>query len=233
MIARLAAVVREATASFEAYDYARALQHTEELFWWFCDFYLELVKGRRYDARRRSRRRRLGQPRAAPVRVDLPATVRPVPAVRVRGGLVVVAGRLDPSRALARRRRAGRRAAGAPASDREGRRNAQNGREEDEALAVTAEVLQRGAQGQVPGAAADARARAPGARARHRPSVCAALELGEGDLLQAGAIEQLETGRVRGARRRGRAGGGRHELRLARAPRRITSRNRRPDRVSA
>jgi len=49
MIARLAAVVQEATSSFEVYDYARALQRTEELFWWFCDFYLELVKGRRYD----------------------------------------------------------------------------------------------------------------------------------------------------------------------------------------
>jgi valyl-tRNA synthetase len=50
MIARLAAVVEDATASFESYDYARALQRTEELFWWFCDFYLELVKGRRYDS---------------------------------------------------------------------------------------------------------------------------------------------------------------------------------------
>ncbi len=49
MIARLATVVDETTDSFEAYDYARALQRTEELFWWFCDFYLELVKGRRYD----------------------------------------------------------------------------------------------------------------------------------------------------------------------------------------
>jgi valyl-tRNA synthetase len=50
MLARLAAVVAEATASFEDYDYARALERTEEFFWWYCDFYLELVKGRRYDA---------------------------------------------------------------------------------------------------------------------------------------------------------------------------------------
>jgi valyl-tRNA synthetase len=49
MIARLAALVAEAEESFEAYDYARALQRTEELFWWYCDNYLELVKGRRYD----------------------------------------------------------------------------------------------------------------------------------------------------------------------------------------
>ena len=50
LIARLAAVVEDATQSFESYDYARALQHTEEQFWWFCDYYLELVKGRRYDS---------------------------------------------------------------------------------------------------------------------------------------------------------------------------------------
>ena len=50
MVARLAAVVSEASESFEAYDYARALQRAEELFWWFCDYYLELVKSRRYGA---------------------------------------------------------------------------------------------------------------------------------------------------------------------------------------
>jgi valyl-tRNA synthetase len=49
LIARLAAVVREASDSFERYDYARALERTESFFWWYCDFYLELVKGRRYD----------------------------------------------------------------------------------------------------------------------------------------------------------------------------------------
>jgi valyl-tRNA synthetase len=50
MIERLAKVVVEATASFEDYDYSRALQRTEEFFWWYCDYYLELVKGRRYDS---------------------------------------------------------------------------------------------------------------------------------------------------------------------------------------
>ncbi len=50
MISRLAGVVEVATSSFEDYDYARALQHTEEHFWWYCDYYLELVKGRRYSS---------------------------------------------------------------------------------------------------------------------------------------------------------------------------------------
>jgi valyl-tRNA synthetase len=49
LIARLAAVAAEATECFEGYDYARALERSESFFWWYCDFYLELVKGRRYD----------------------------------------------------------------------------------------------------------------------------------------------------------------------------------------
>ncbi len=51
MLAKLDAVIAEATAAFEAFDYARALERTESFFWWFCDDYVELVKGRGYGSR--------------------------------------------------------------------------------------------------------------------------------------------------------------------------------------
>jgi len=48
MLAGLADVVAKATAGFDNYDHARALEATETFFWTFCDDYLELVKDRAY-----------------------------------------------------------------------------------------------------------------------------------------------------------------------------------------
>ena len=49
MLAGLGSVVEDATAAFDAFDYARALERTEGFFWPYCDDYVELVKGRAYE----------------------------------------------------------------------------------------------------------------------------------------------------------------------------------------
>ena len=48
VLIRLAAIVQESTKDLEDYNYTRVLERTESFFWFFCDDYLELVKGRRY-----------------------------------------------------------------------------------------------------------------------------------------------------------------------------------------
>ena len=49
MLAELSILISETTRAFEQYDYARALERTEQFFWAFCDDYIELVKIRAYS----------------------------------------------------------------------------------------------------------------------------------------------------------------------------------------
>jgi valyl-tRNA synthetase len=192
LIARLATIVREATDSFERYDYARALERTEGFFWWYCDYYVELVKGRRYDP----------DPRvSAPVSLALRASlsvlqrlfapflpfaceevwswwqegsVHRAPWPREDELAAIVAAGDDPGGAL---------------GEVDGKLD--TAAAEDMALEVTADVLR-----EVRKAKSQARKpmRAPVKLVRVHDSAIrlAALKLGESDLRDAGAIEALE-----------------------------------------
>jgi valyl-tRNA synthetase len=192
MLARLANVAAEATHSFDEYDYARALERVEDFFWWYCDYYLELVKGRRYDA----------APQAASVsralRLSLSVFQRlfapflPFVSEEVwswwQEGSVHRAPWPDAAELAAE---AGLRCADGHATRDDGAAAAAAPPSEDMALAVAADVLR-----EVRKAKSQARRpmRAPVARVVVRDSAerLRALELGSGDLLQAGSIEQLE-----------------------------------------
>lgn len=50
LLAVMADLVEEATSAFDRFDYARAIERTEEHFWPFCDDYVELVKNRAYGS---------------------------------------------------------------------------------------------------------------------------------------------------------------------------------------
>ena len=100
LLVMLARLVRDSTADLEDYNYARVLERTEALFWFFCDNYLELVKSRRYGDQ--------GPEAAASANAALlgslsvlSAVVCAVSSVRHRGDLVVVATGIDSPRSLA------------------------------------------------------------------------------------------------------------------------------------
>ncbi len=179
LIARLAGVVRDATSCFEDYDYARALERTEAFFWWYCDYYLELVKARRYDASDGA-----GASVSLALRTSLSVFQRllapflPFVAEEVWSWWQEGSVHRAPWPQAARLSDAGAPDGGAA--------------READALAATAEVLR-----EVRKAKSDARQkmRAPVARVvvRDRPDRLAALQLGADDLRRAGVIEQLET----------------------------------------
>ena len=108
MLQNLAALVDDATAELEQYEYAKALAKIESFFWDFCDNYVEAAKSRRYGDFG-SGGRGVGVNRDAAGAVGAAAPAGAVSVVCLRGSVVVVAGRLDSSRGVADARRAASR----------------------------------------------------------------------------------------------------------------------------
>lgn len=48
-LSKMSILIQKSTEAFERFDYAQSLQLNENLFWTFCDDYLELVKARAYQ----------------------------------------------------------------------------------------------------------------------------------------------------------------------------------------
>jgi valyl-tRNA synthetase len=188
MIARLARVVAEATDCFEGYDYARALERVEVFFWWYCDYYLELVKGRRYDAGETE----AGRDGAASVSRALRRSLSVFQRL-LAPFLPFVAEEVwswwQPG-SVHRAEWPSAEELGEALGERKG--EARDARIEDEALAVAADVLK-----DVRKAKSEARRpmRAPVARVLVRDTAArlAALQLGLDDLRAAGSIEAVET----------------------------------------
>jgi valyl-tRNA synthetase len=205
LIARLAAVVADATDSFEQYDYARALERVESFFWWFCDFYLELVKGRRYDPGRSEIAQQARASVSLALRTSLSVFQRlfapflPFVCEEVwswwQEGSVHRAAWPDAAELAAQAAADGGSERGGAAQAGEqanGRASASSPEGEDVALEVTADVLR-----EVRKAKSQARRpmRAPVTRVVVRDTAerLAALTLGEDDLVAAGSIERVET----------------------------------------
>jgi valyl-tRNA synthetase len=188
MVARLGAVVADATSSFEQFDYARALERIEGFFWWYCDYYLELVKGRRYDT--------AGSPDGSGA--DATASV----SRALRRSLSIFQRLLAPFLPFVceevwswwQEGSVHRSSWPEPAEVDAalGAAQAANGDLEDRALAVTADVLRevRKAKSQ---ARRPMRARVTRAVVHDTAERLAALELGAEDLRGAGSIETIET----------------------------------------
>ena len=178
MLGRLALVVAEATAAFEDYDYARALERTEAFFWSFCDDYLELVKSRAYgdaaDPGTISARAALAA--ALSVLLRLLAPILPFVTEEVWSWWRV--GSIH--------------AAPWPTADELGSDSGRVGPQTDAVLEVSAEVL-----GLVRRAKTTAKRsmRAPVARltVTDTPGRLAALAAAEGDLRDAGGVVELVT----------------------------------------